>query len=105
MSDLRLPDPDDEDLIKAYAAELIDLVDDDLHPDEMAAISNWRELHSIRDANEYLIEADERLGILDPFSPREGEDDFVDPVELDRYNTFTNAAIAIAESRLFGRHD
>jgi hypothetical protein len=62
-----------------YAAHLVVLVRRDWDQGQIEGIGSWEALHSVCDANEYLIDADEFFGLP--------EDDFGTDERLDLANT------------------
>jgi hypothetical protein len=74
-----------------YAAELVRLVRADWDAGQLEAIGSWTALHSVCDANEYLIEADEKFGI--------------DFQATDEQIRFANRATEIAEQTLFPKKE
>lgn len=83
---------------QTYAEELVRLVRIDLalDPKRFGNARSWTDLHDVCDANEYLIDADEKFGerLLHAFGR--------DALTANEATEFCNAAIAIAEKALFG---
>jgi hypothetical protein len=74
--------------VEQYAEELVRLVriDREREPERFGSVNSWEELHGVCDANEYLIEADEKFGF--------------DYTGSDDQNEFANAAISAAVTKL-----
>lgn len=51
--------------VQTYAEELVRLVNEDREsePGRFGACRSWTDLHDVCDANEYLIDADEKFGL------------------------------------------
>ena len=78
-----------------YAAHLRAAVVDS-HTDEPAryeACVDWSDLHGVCDANDYLQEADDALGVVMPDGSGADPD-----IAFDDYVGFTNAAIDLVEA-------
>ena len=78
-----------------YAAHLgtavhLDYCDE---PARYGACANWSDLHGVCDANDYLQDADEALGVVMPDGSGSNPD-----VAFDDYVGFTNAAIDLVEA-------
>ena len=63
-------------------------------PDRFGSCGTWTDLHGVCDANDYLQDADDALGVAMP----NGSAVTGDPVAFDDYGGFTNAAIALVEA-------
>jgi hypothetical protein len=74
-----------------YAAHLRAAVADDYaaEPARYGACADWTDLHSACDANDYLQDADDALGVVMPDGHHRA---------FDAYVGFTNAAIGLVEA-------
>jgi hypothetical protein len=81
-----------------YAAHLRSAVRENYlnEPERYGSCETWTDLHDVCDANDYLQDADDALGVVMPdgglATPADNDEAF------DRYVGFTNEAIALVEA-------